>query len=398
VPAVWHKEILWAMSQGIHVYGSASMGALRAAELAKFGMRGVGQIFEAYQNDTLEDDDEVAVAHGYAEAGFVPLSEAMVNIRSTLTSAEAAGVVSPSTRTALEQVAKELFYPERSFPRVLQEATARGLPAAELAKLRKWLPHGCINQKREDALAMLRVMRQELADSTEPKRVQFALEHTVAWDRLTSLAGSADHLDSEGTVEMITTSALLDELRLEPDTYTRAFQEALLRHLALGEASRRRDAEDAEAVKKSTAAWCRTRGLDGEEALDRWLAEHHLARAQFDELMREEALLAQVPSRLQWEVMRRLADHLRVTGEYTRLIQRARGKQTMLEARGLKNLGLADAGVSAEELRQWYFERLGVPVPASMARYARSAGFPDEDAFMRAVLREYCFVRVAGGG
>jgi len=36
--AVWHKEILWAMSQGIHVFGSASMGALRAAELAAFGM------------------------------------------------------------------------------------------------------------------------------------------------------------------------------------------------------------------------------------------------------------------------------------------------------------------------------------------------------------------------
>ena len=25
VPAVWHKEILWAMSRGIHVFGAASM-------------------------------------------------------------------------------------------------------------------------------------------------------------------------------------------------------------------------------------------------------------------------------------------------------------------------------------------------------------------------------------
>ena len=30
VPSVWHKEILWAMAQGVHVFGSASMGALRA--------------------------------------------------------------------------------------------------------------------------------------------------------------------------------------------------------------------------------------------------------------------------------------------------------------------------------------------------------------------------------
>lgn len=42
VPSVWHKEILWAMSRGIHVFGASSMGALRAAELHSFGMRGCG--------------------------------------------------------------------------------------------------------------------------------------------------------------------------------------------------------------------------------------------------------------------------------------------------------------------------------------------------------------------
>jgi len=50
VPSVWHKEILWALQQGVHVFGAASMGALRAAELAPFGMRGVGRIFEAYRD------------------------------------------------------------------------------------------------------------------------------------------------------------------------------------------------------------------------------------------------------------------------------------------------------------------------------------------------------------
>jgi hypothetical protein len=49
VPSVWHKEILYALAEGIPVYGSASMGALRAAELAQFGMVGVGAIFEAYR-------------------------------------------------------------------------------------------------------------------------------------------------------------------------------------------------------------------------------------------------------------------------------------------------------------------------------------------------------------
>ena len=55
VLSVWHKEILWALAEGIHVLGSASMGALRAAELHSFGMVGVGGIFEAYRDGELED-------------------------------------------------------------------------------------------------------------------------------------------------------------------------------------------------------------------------------------------------------------------------------------------------------------------------------------------------------
>ena len=46
--AVWHKEILVALEKGIAVWGAASMGALRAAELAPFGMVGVGAIYQAF--------------------------------------------------------------------------------------------------------------------------------------------------------------------------------------------------------------------------------------------------------------------------------------------------------------------------------------------------------------
>ena len=93
VPSVWHKEILWAIQQGIPVYGSASMGALRAAELADFGMIGVGRIFRDYHDGTLQDDDEVAVLHSPAELGFKPLSEPMVSVRATVGQAVETGVL-----------------------------------------------------------------------------------------------------------------------------------------------------------------------------------------------------------------------------------------------------------------------------------------------------------------
>src|SRR5262245_59945039 len=103
VPSVWHKEILWAMQEGVHVFGSASMGALRAAELCSFGMEGVGEIFEAYRDGVLESDDDVAIIHGSADMGYVALSEAMVNIRRTLADAVSAGVITSYTQHALVQ-------------------------------------------------------------------------------------------------------------------------------------------------------------------------------------------------------------------------------------------------------------------------------------------------------
>jgi len=93
VPAVWHKEILWAMSEGIHVFGAASMGALRAAELHTFGMEGVGEIFQAFATGALEDDDEVSVVHGPADSGYRALSDPLVNMRATFAQAANEGVI-----------------------------------------------------------------------------------------------------------------------------------------------------------------------------------------------------------------------------------------------------------------------------------------------------------------
>jgi hypothetical protein len=392
VPAVWHKEILWAMSQGIHVYGSASMGALRAAELCPFGMEGVGEIFEAYRDGALEDDDEVAVAHGAAEAGYRCLSEAMINIRRTLEAAEAAAVIGAETRRGLERIAKRLFYPERHYPRILQEGAAAGLAAAELGALRQWLPAGQVNQKQRDALQMLRLMREQLAGEPGPKQVSYGMAHTASWENLMTLAGSAGP-GAEGDSEMLTTAVLVDELRLKGPDYVSAFHGAMLRHLALAAAQRDRDPLDAESLGRAAAEFRRARGLTSAEDVDAWLDQHHVSRERLEELVREEALLRRVVSRLQWQAVQRLPDYLRLSGEYAELITRARSKQETLAARGLENPGLDDAGLSAEALYEWYFGTLGLPVPGSIGRYARSAGFAAPDALMRAVVREYCYLR-----
>jgi hypothetical protein len=193
VPAVWHKEIMWIMAQGVHVFGSAGLGALRAAELDTFGMRGVGQVYQAVKDGTLDRDDEVAVAFEERRDGYPALSEAMVNIRATLeAAANSAQIISGATRDVLATAGAALFYRDRNWPAVLEAGKAQGADPAELGALSRWLPSGRVDQQAEDALAMLREMRGFLAGRPAPLRVPWTVANTTRW------LAAKDHAETDG--------------------------------------------------------------------------------------------------------------------------------------------------------------------------------------------------------
>jgi hypothetical protein len=83
-PAVWHKEILYALSLGCEVIGGSSIGALRAAELSGCGMTGIGLIFRMYRRGLIEDDDELALVHAVKELECRPLTYPMIHVRLTM--------------------------------------------------------------------------------------------------------------------------------------------------------------------------------------------------------------------------------------------------------------------------------------------------------------------------
>jgi hypothetical protein len=181
VPTVWHKEILWAMAQGIHVFGSASIGALRAAELAPFEMKGIGRVYEDFRDGILEDDDEVAVLHGPEALGYPAVTEAMVNIRATLDAALAEAVITPPLAAILTGIGKTLFYKERRYEAILAAASAAGQPAKILDDFARWLPRGRVDRKRRDAAAMVAAIRALLAAAPPPLAVSYDLADTAAW-------------------------------------------------------------------------------------------------------------------------------------------------------------------------------------------------------------------------
>jgi hypothetical protein len=317
VPSVWHKEILWAMSQGIHVFGSASMGALRAAELASFGMVGVGEIFDAYRDGVLEDDDEVAVVHGAAENGYRTASDAMVNIRSTLVQAQAQGIVDETVAGLLRRIAKELFYPERSYAHILDLAAMQQAPRSQLDALRRWLPHGAVNQKREDAFLMLRAMRDFLNADPGPKLVSWTMEETDFWDFLKTGSGEIQLASHSGPDAMV-----LEELRRDPSALARATAAALGWWLAAEQARQEGHAVGAADLLHYSAEFCHSHGLSDSADVAAWLEKNHCGQERLEHILASRALAgrgeALAPSALECCLL----DYLRWTGGYTDLLAR----------------------------------------------------------------------------
>jgi hypothetical protein len=403
VPSVWHKEILWAMAQGIHVFGGASMGALRAAELDSFGMRGVGKVYEAFRDGVLEDDDEVTVVHGPSELGYRAATEAMVNIRHTLAAAARAGILAAGTRDALVGIAKGIFYKNRDwhYERLLERAAEEALPGDELDAFGRWLPKGRVNQKRDDALEMLDVMRRMLAGRPEELRVDYRFEHTENWDD--AVARHAPGARADGDGDVLPRDRLLEELRLDGEAYRDAMRGALLRLLSLAECDRRGLEIGNDQLKSVSRTFRLEFGMLSRKDIDRWLADNHLDLPDFDRLIADEARMGELQSLSAPLVEQYILDHLRATGTYARFAARARDKHEILEKHGAPekheilaagdNFPPQPSELMVLRLLTWYFERrLNHGIPDDIDAYARGLGFADTAAFHRALLREYLYL------
>ena len=393
VPSVWHKEILWALDQGIPVYGAASMGALRAAELQRHGMVGVGKIYEAYrvgsyapyERELFEDDDEVAVIHGPAELSYPALSVAMVDLRETLAAAARDGVIDERLRDSLVAAFKRRFYRERSFDALPELLAELKVDAAVAGALMDWLPEGRISQKRADARALLEGLA---ASELEPpaEREAFIFERTTLWQQFVEqAAGAASDLSPEE-------QRVLEELRLQPDLYDGVQRLAVLRQqLGSGDFPPRPDA----AARRAALDRLRRRhGLLSRAALESWAVDCHLDKAGLDRLLDYEADLALAAEAAGPALDSALLDVLRSEGHYPALAARARDKEERLTV--AKEQGSAPSALSSEALVDWYFERrLGRPAPATVAESARELGFCDGESLLAALSREQAYLALA---
>ncbi len=283
--AVGPEEILWALARGIAVYGAAGTGALRAVELAPFGMRGVGTVFEWFRDGHLEADDEVAGAPAPVVA--------LVNVRATCSEAVAEAVFSRDDAAAVLSGARRLFHPHRTWPAILEQAvvSAPTPTPGGMAAFERWLGEGfgrAVDVKAEDACHLLEVMGADRAQGfpAPGPPPAFELPRTEAWLELERQVERTD----PGPDRVEDGARLLSELeRDDPDALPGVLREATERALGL---LLPHPAPDEAEVEAATSAFRRAQGLTSEEDAAAWMARAGLDDAAFRRLMKEEARLA----------------------------------------------------------------------------------------------------------
>jgi hypothetical protein len=179
VAAPWHKEILFALSEGAAVLGGGSLGALRAAECAAFGMIGVGNVFDRYARGELVDDSDVAQLHAPGELDFAPLTEALVNVEATLRRLRDAGLLEERVASELRRTARAMFFKELTYETIVARSPDLRVAPHDLLEL--ILPRR-VDLKREDAIALVARL-QSLPDRRSECKPAWVLAQPLNWRR-----------------------------------------------------------------------------------------------------------------------------------------------------------------------------------------------------------------------
>ena len=147
-----------ATRKNIELIGASSLGALRAVELEKFGMKGIGKIFQLYKNGIINADDEVAVT--FVRENNILQSEAMIDIRFNLFLAYKKGIITNQTKKRFAKIAKNIYFPFRNYEDIIK-LTHQQFPSIynELESFRSYIQKNRDSLKARDAIKLLKYLK-----------------------------------------------------------------------------------------------------------------------------------------------------------------------------------------------------------------------------------------------
>jgi hypothetical protein len=135
------------------VFGSSSLGALRAVELKRFGMIGIGKIFNLFLKGVIDSDDEVAVTFtGYREYQ----SDALIDIRYNLFLAQKKQIIDKNTKRNILRIAKKTYFPYRTYDDILEKSKkVFSLQKKQIEDFGEYISKHKVSLKEKDAIRLL---------------------------------------------------------------------------------------------------------------------------------------------------------------------------------------------------------------------------------------------------
>ena len=143
--------------RNVKVFGSSSLGALRAVELGKYGMIGIGKIFRLFRDGILESDDEVAVTFtDYTNYK----SEALIDIRYNLFLAQKYKIIDNRTGSSILKVSKQTYFPYRTYEDILDKCKLKYPEInSQVESFRGYILNNKKSLKEKDAVRLLKQIK-----------------------------------------------------------------------------------------------------------------------------------------------------------------------------------------------------------------------------------------------
>lgn len=276
---VWQREILAALRNGIQVLGAASMGALRALELAPYGMVGCGRVYRWYVEGSIDGDDEVALLHMNAELGYREITQPLVDLRHNLGRAVERGILKPEQSEALLSYQKSLGFTRRGRHSLLASPPFSGLPEPVQEALATFLSEDQESVKAMDAVDALTWMAAGGSVAAPPR-----LPPPPPVERPEELLMRAVPMESG---ELLPLGSVLERVAADKAVVAVMLRSALLRFFLLEWMTERGITVPAPELEGFRRDWFEKHITHG---LDAWLTEYGLTVAELElELARRAA-------------------------------------------------------------------------------------------------------------
>jgi hypothetical protein len=376
--SVWHSEVCYLLDRGITVFGASSMGALRAAETEIYGTRGVGTIFGWYRDGVIMADDEVALLHGNEEAGYLPMSLPLVNIRASLAEPVSRGRLDPSHAEQVINVARSLYYPDRQVWTILQSCEDLLVPVDALSVIERALTEEYVDLKRADAREMLTLIKEVMDGSIPaPARVEFEFSRSSVFDTLYNLDRRVQIGDTEVSLQAIREHAALHDPRLG-QVQRAALDRSIV--VIFGTLLGLRVTQDE--LSRTRAEFLHERDIESDQALQGWLRANAMCEADLTEYLIGETLCTRLRnwmmnSRGLDRSCRAVLDEARAQGLFSAWAESAAEKQSLVTA--YQDQPEYQQGLQKDFRRvaALHYENTQVPIRGDVRERAEKLGFDD---------------------